>query len=203
MPIKLTDRDKALLFNRFGRGLVHMGAQPIPPAPPIFVPLRVWTSSKESLAATIAALALDAPALYPNTPAPAAYYVPVDIDRPFDLAFFLYIGDDAQTGLVQMGLMDLAGDLIAQSTVRPALTIGTLALIDAPHMTIPPGPYYIVLAGDTATDNYAGWDLSASAGRRAVPAFLRGGALPLPTSSPGVGDIGNFLPLIGLAETSP
>ena len=205
MPIRQTvSAAKAALFNKYGRGVVHMDFVLAAPEPPVVtgevVKKYLSTFSPEALGTEIGGLGLAAVASTVWGTANQGIIVPITLTEEFDLRVFYVVNGAAVAGNFDVGLYDTEGQLIrAIGSTAQAGTNTMQRVAVAPEM-LQPGDYYLAAAFGSAIATTIAKVLPNAGVEQALGVYEQAAALGLPTRFiAAVGTLA-FIPLIGMSE---
>jgi len=205
MPIRQTvSAAKAALFNKYGRGIVHMDfvlAAPEPlPDTGEFMKKYLSTFSPEALGTELGGLGLAAVASTAWGIANQGIIVPITLTEPFDLRVLYVVNGAVISGNLDLGLYDTEGQLIRSITPTAQAGANTMQRVAVAPEMLQPGDYYLAAAFSSATATVIAKVLPNAGVEQSLGIYEQAGALGLPTRF--IAAMGSlaFVPLIGMSE---
>jgi len=202
VPIRQTvSAAKAVLFNQFGRGVVHMDFVLSAPVPPVqegeFMRNILSTVSPGGSAGALAALGV---AITPSATWPAASRA---IFQPFTLlervvVRNLFIANGvAAAGNFDLGIYDSLLERIVSTGATAQAGTSSLQFVNIVSTPLEPGEYFWAAAFDGALATVAQFTQAAASIQLLSAGFLAG-SYPLPVRITGVFSGGAVLPVQGM-----
>jgi hypothetical protein len=204
MPIRqVLPPAKAALFNKFGRGIVHMGlfdSEPVPEEVFLMRPI-ISTFSKEIFgleAGVVSAVAMDSGAV---GTANRIFILPLILEHDFLVTAFFVVNGATVSGLIDMGIYSAEGWRLFSTgtTFQTGTSVKQTLQITAQMLN--KGAYYLALGFASASATVRGKLAASAADLAGIGMLIQDGTMPLPGRLSPIANLSTRLPLCGIQGT--